>query len=133
MTTNKKEFKEAVRAYIIDCIEFEDDETKNEEATDWKVAAIYHQFKREKLKGDLRYNRTDMLRPINEREIFKEWVSGLPTNINIEFRGYEQSELMAEWFKEAGMVYDADRFNSDIFYSLVAREFYRLVEKYDLI
>lgn len=132
MSTLKKDFREAVRAYIFESIEFEDNPTNNDESKDWQLAAIYHQFKIEKIRGDLRYNRTDLIRPINERDIFIEWISGLPTNVNIEFREYEQCEIMRGWFEAAGMEFDESRFDFKYFYSLIAREFYALLDKYNI-
>lgn len=132
MSTLKKDFREVVRAYIFESIEFENDQTNNDESKDWQLAAIYHQFKMEQLKEHLGYKRFDMSRPVNEREEFIKWISGLPSNINIEFRDYEQCEVMREWFETAGMEFDESRFDFKHFYSLVAREFYALLDKYNI-
>ena len=132
MSTLKKDFREAVRTYIFESIEFEDDTTNNDQSQDWQLAAIYHQFKMEQLKGHLGYKRFDMSRPVNEREEFIKWISGLPTNVNIEFRDYEQCEVMREWFEAAGMEFDESRFDFKYFYRIVAREFYALLEKYNI-
>lgn len=114
--------KSEVQQYIINSIEFVDDEQANEQETAWQLASIYHQFKMEKLKGDYRYKRVDLLRPINEKRIFSEWLQGLPTNINIEFRSFEQADLLESWGIEIND--NTDIF--EVFYKVVTDEFYEM-------
>lgn len=109
-----------VQQYIINSIEFVDDEQANEQETAWQLQSIYHQFKMEKLKGDYRYKRFDLLRPVNEKRIFAEWLQGLPTNINIEFRSFEQADLLESW----GIEIDDDTDIFEVFYKVVTDEFY---------
>lgn len=116
MTYNKSEVQE----YIINSIEFMEDEQANKLSIEWKLQAIYHQFKMEKLKGEHGYKRFDLSRPINEKRIFSEWLQGLPTNINIEFRGFEQADLLESWGIEIND--DTDIFK--VFYKIVTDEFY---------
>lgn len=116
MEYNKLEVQE----YIINSIEFTEDEQANEQETAWQLQAIYHQFKIEKLKGEHGYKRTDLSRPLNEKRIFSEWLQGLPTNINIEFRGFEQADLLESWGIEIND--NTDIFT--VFYKVVTDEFY---------
>ena len=120
MTYNKSE----VQKYIIDSIEFTEDEQANEQETAWKLQAIYHQFKMEKLKGEHGY-RTDLSRPTNEKRIFAEWLQGLPTNIYIEFRSFEQADLLENWEIE---IDDYDDIFT-VFYKVVTDEFYDMIIK----
>lgn len=114
---------ETTENYIYESIEFDEKEL-NEQSHAFKVSAIYHQFKMEKLKGDLRYSRTDLLRPINEKSIFAEWLQGLPTNINIEFRTFEQAELLESWGWHTDDIDDI----GELFYSQVTDTFYAMLE-----
>lgn len=121
MTYNKSE----VQKYIINSIEFTEDEQANEQETAWKLQAIYHQFKMEKLKGEHGYKRFDLSRPINEKRIFAEWLQGLPTNISIEFRSFEQADLLESW----GIEIDDDTDIFKVFYKIVTNEFYNMIVK----
>src|SRR5699024_9331396 len=124
MNYNKPE----VQQYIINSIEFVDDEQANKQDTTWKLQADYHQFKMEKLKGEHGYKRTDLSRPIKEKPIFSEWLQGLPTNINIDFRSFEQADLLESW----GIGIDDDYDDTDIFkvfYKVVTDEFYDMIIK----
>lgn len=121
MNYNKLE----VQQYIINSIEFMKDEQANEQETAWKLQAIYHQFKMEKLKGEHGYKRFDLSRPANEKRIFSEWLQGLPTNINIEFRSFEQAELLESW--EIEIDDNTDIFK--VFYKIVTDEFYDMIVK----
>lgn len=116
MTYNKSEVQE----YIINSIEFTEDEQANEQETAWQLQAIYHQFKMEKLKGEHGHKRFDLSRPLNEKRIFAEWLKGLPTNINIEFRSFEQADLLESWGIEIND--NTDIF--EVFYRVVTDEFY---------
>lgn len=112
--------KTEVQEYIINSIEFTEDEQANEQETAWQLQAIYHQFKMEKLKGEHGYKRFDLSRPTNEKRIFAEWLQGLPTNINIEFRSFEQADLLESW----GIEIDDDTDIFEVFYKVVTDEFY---------
>lgn len=114
--------KSEVQEYIINSIEFVDDEQANEQEMAWKLQSIYHQFKMEKLKGDYRHKRFDLSRPLNEKCIFSEWLQGLPTNINIEFRSFEQADLLESW----GIEIDDDTDIFEVFYEVVTDEFYEM-------
>ena len=115
--------KTAIEQYIFESINF-DDESLDTLSSDWKLAKIYHGFKMEKLP-----KRHDLKRPTNEQEIFIDWLQGLPTNFGIEFRTFEQTELLDEW----NLPYSDNRFDiTDTFYHNVTKVFYDLLDQYNI-
>ena len=115
--------KQAIENYIIDGIKF-DDPSLNELPTDWKLAKIYRDFKTQMLS-----KRHDLKRPTNEQEIFIDWLQGIPTGFDIEFRTFEQTELLDEW----NLLHSDNRFDvTDTFYQNVTKVFYDLLDQYDI-
>lgn len=118
--TNKK----AIEKYIMDCINF-DDVSLNTLSDDWKLAKVYHDFKMQMLP-----KRHDLKRPINEKKLFIDWLQGLPTDFDIEFRMFEQVELLQKW----DVTYNPDRTDElyNTFYNIVTKVFYDLLKQYNI-
>lgn len=118
-TVNKK----AIESYIHESINF-DDASLNELSFDWKLAKVYHDFKMQMLP-----KRHDLKRPINEKKLFVDWLQGLPTGLDVEFRTFEQRELLEEWSlphsDDASDVFDT-------FYQNVTKVFYDMLERYNI-
>lgn len=124
MIKNEDVNTEAIEQYIMDSIKF-DDPSLDRLSFDWKLAKVYHDFKMQMLP-----KRHDLKRPTFEREIFIDWLQGLPTGFDIEFRTFEQLELMEEW----NLPHNPDRsvIASNIFYHNVTKVFYDLLERYNI-
>lgn len=115
--------KMAIEQYIVECIKF-DDVSLDEQPIDWKLAKVYQDFKVQMLP-----KRYDLKRPINEKKLFMDWLQGIPTDLDVEFRTFEQRELLEDWNIE---YYYDENYVSDTFYQIVTKVFYELLDRYNI-
>ena len=125
MKTNCKEVKTKVQEYIINYIDTEDYPEVKPSLRDqltfivdefYRVAMHPHNIHR--LKG-------------NYQALFIDWLSGLPSYFNIEYRNFEILELMASF----GLPLPDNKDETDgvnLFYYLIYREFLTLLKKHNL-
>jgi hypothetical protein len=89
MKTNSKEFRNNVYSYILSCIDGENYgvELKTDKE---KIDFVLNTFKSE-------YSYQIKYYGSNIRESFAQYLAGLPSCINIEFRNYEIIQLAKNW------------------------------------
>lgn len=117
--TNSKEVKEAVRKYIIECIE--------PELSAKQVYSIFLEayYKTDNQKRYFNYN---------ERKAFKNWLSTIPYGLNIEFATWEICKIVGDWLgqseKEIENYFDNNSMKSEeLFKNLITREFYEIIKE----
>jgi hypothetical protein len=125
MKTNCKEVKTVIQKYVIDCIDTSD---YPEIKTDLKnqLSFIVDEFHRVAM-----YSNNIHRFKGNYQQLFIDWLSGLPSYFNVEYRNYEILELMSSF----GLPLPANKEESqgiDLFYYLVYREFLTLLKKNNL-
>lgn len=114
MRTTKKEFKEQVQKHIQDAI--------NEEMT---LQDVVNNFYTEKYKS--KYERK-----FPKYDAFKEWMTGLPSSLNIEYTNEGINNTLKSWYEACGEQYDESKLSqdeSDFYFHLVTREFRNLCNK----
>jgi hypothetical protein len=89
MKTNNKEFKNNVYGYILSCIDGENYGVELKTDIE-KIDFVFNTFKNE-YSYQIKYHGS------NIREAFAQYLAGLPTCINIEFRNYEIIQLAKNW------------------------------------
>lgn len=89
MKTNSNEFRNNVYSYILSCIDGENYgiELKTDKE---KIDFVLNTFKSE-------YSHQMKYHGSNIREAFAQYLAGLPSCINIEFRNYDIIQLAKNW------------------------------------
>lgn len=130
LRSTKKEVKEKIRIYILDCMDFsgyigydEHPEAEPENVHD-RVLLCRDIFRAEYV------NAYNMRRYGVEWGCFREWLCGLPSALTVAFSYYEARQLVREWLEqtedEANNYDDAQVW--DKYMHLITREFFAMVE-----
>lgn len=131
LRSTKKEVKEKIRAYILDCMDFsgyigyEGYPDKEPETWQGKVFLCRSIFRWEYV------NPQNLRRYGGERGCFREWLCGLPSALTVAFSYYEARQLVREWLeqtKDEANKYD-DSQVWDKYLHLITREFFAMVDK----
>jgi hypothetical protein len=113
MRTTKKEFKEQVQKHILESV-----------ADDLTIKDVANSFYKEKYSSpyEKRFNKYDM---------FKDWMQGLPSSLNVEYTHHNIHNELSSWFEACGEEYKGSKNmdESDMYYHLVTREFRSLCKK----
>jgi hypothetical protein len=90
---NTKEVNQEIRRYILSCVNFEGyDKYAGVQMSEVdRLRAVYQIFKSEYLYPE------NLVKYGNERNVFAEWLRGLPSSLNIEFRDSEILKMGYEW------------------------------------
>lgn len=122
LRTTKKEVKEKIRVYILDRLEFCDytiDEPKTDAERVLLCRDIFH--------DEYGYN----IRRMGEYRAFKEWLSGVPSVLTVDFSYYDVRQIMRGWLDQTEE--ESNRFDDvkawEYFLHLVTREFFAMVDK----
>jgi len=125
MKTNCKLVKTLIQSYILDCI---DTSEYPEVKTDIKnqLSFIVDEFYRVAM-----YDNNIRRLKGNYQELFIDWLSGLPSYFNIEYRNYQILELMSSF--NLPLPANKEKYEGvKLFYYLIYREFLTLLKKHDL-
>lgn len=130
LRSTKKEVKEKIRAYILDCMDFSGyvgyDGHPDADPESWqdRVLLCRDIFREEFLHP---YN---MKRYGNSWGCFCEWLCGLPSALTVAFSYYDARQLVREWLEqtedETNKYDDAQVW--DKYLHLITREFFAMVE-----
>lgn len=126
--TNIKEVKQSVRAYLLECV----DESWLEEMnlTDSEPGAIFSAlFEQMKSEYWIGYERK---RYPNRETAFIQWLMGLPV-LTVDYYYDDMRNLLAKWLEETpeeSAKYDDSKV-SDLFYHLMAREFFAVLDQWE--
>lgn len=117
LRTNNKEVKQAVRNYILECI------PEGITITDVHKNFINSYFKTE---NEKRYFNN------NEQEAFKNWLTTIPSDFNIEFATWEICKIVGYWLdeteEEIERYFDKDAMKTEnLFRHLVTKHFYKML------
>jgi len=126
-TQSRKELNKIYRDYILGAISFEGYDLEKEPVTDAeKLAEVCRTFYGEYLKNDKNWQR----RYGSYQNAFKEWLTGLPSSINIDFENYKILELCRAWGVLAAYATEKqeDRILENWF-NFMANKFFQLCRK----
>jgi len=124
MKTNNKIVKDAIQKYIINCIDIEEQGLPENITLAGQLEFICSEFKRV---AGYEYN---LRRLPNIQERFIDWLSGLPSYFNIEYRNYEiVSELMPSFNLPLPANKTEDQ-GVKLFYCLIYMNFLDLCKKH---
>lgn len=117
--TNSKEVKQAVRNYIMECIP--EEMTLTEVHQDF----INTYYKTENEKRYFNYI---------ERNAFKEWLTTIPSNFNIEFATWGICKIVGSWLdeteEEIEKYFDNDAMKAEsLFRMLITKHFYEMLKE----
>jgi hypothetical protein len=120
LRSTSKEFKQAVRKFIVENIgdEYQADTEKE------SINNVYAAFKSEYLFP------ANLRRYGSEFNCFTEWLRGLPSALSVAFTYYEERELMKNWFQQTDAEsekYSDEKVDSNYWY-YITREFFALVK-----
>lgn len=122
LRTTKKEVKEKIRAYILDRLEFCDHTDDEPETDGGKVLLCRDIFRSEY---------SNQIRRMGEYNAFKEWLSGVPGVLTVDFSYYDVRHILESWLDETEE--ESARFDDvqvwEQFLHLVTREFFAMVDK----
>lgn len=128
LRSTKKEVKEKIRTYILDCMDFSnyigcDGCPDAEPKTDAERVLLC----RDIFRSEYGYN----IRRMGEYNAFKEWLSGVPGVLTVDFSYYDVRHILESWLDETEE--ESARFDDvkvwEQFLRLVAREFFAMVDK----
>lgn len=128
--STKKEVKEKIRAYILDCMDFSNyigyEGYPEKEPENWqgKVFLCRSIFRWEYV------NPQNLRRYGGERGCFHEWLCGLPSALSIDYNYFDVRQIVREWLEqseEESNKYDVIQV-WEKFLHLVTREFFAMVE-----
>ena len=128
LRTTKKEVKEKIRAYIIGCMDFSgyigyEGYPDTEPETDGGKVLLC----RDIFRSEYDYN----IRRMGEYNAFKEWLSGVPGVLTVDFSYYDVRHILESWLDETEE--ESARFDDvqvwEQFLHLVTREFFAMVDK----
>lgn len=131
LRSTKKEVKEKIRAYILDCMDFSNyigyDGYPDKEPETWqsKVFLCRSIFRWEYV------NPQNLLRYGGERGRFREWLCGLPSALSIDYNYYDVRQIVQEWLEQTEE--ESEKYNDgqvwDEYLHLITREFFAMVDK----
>lgn len=130
LRSTKKEVKEKIRAYILDCMDFSNyigyDGYPDKEPETWQSKVFWCRliFRSEF------YYPENIKRYGGEWGCFREWLCGLPSALTVAFSYYDARQLVREWLEqtedEANKYDDAQVWGK--YLHLITREFFAMVE-----
>lgn len=125
LKTNSKAVKDAVKAYILECVGEEFlSENENDGTPKGIVTAVYKTMCDEWWRGFERQ------RTPNRYEALKQYAMCLPSSFCPDFTYYGQRELLKKWLDETPE--ESDKYEDDkmskLFYHLISREFYAMLD-----
>lgn len=59
--------------------------------------------------------------------LFKEWLKGLPSSMNIHFTDHDIYNQLKQWFENCGETYDESKYDSELYFHLITREFFKML------
>lgn len=120
MRTTNKQFVELVRAHVIEHLS--DEETTE---VSGQLQNTMNEFKSW-------YSSYEQKRTPNMQTAFKDFLLGLPSCLTVEFTYHNISLTLKAWFEACGEEYREKEcsIESDLYYHLVVREFFKLYEKH---
>lgn len=116
MRTTNKEFKIQVQEHILEILSADETVFINEQLKNVVDGFLnwYSPYERK-------------MTP-NIQEAFKQWLKGLPSELNIEFEYYKVTPLLKSWYENCNIPFK-EKFSSeeyDLYLNLVYREFQTL-------
>ena len=120
MKTTSKQFKELVRAHIVDIITPDDTEGATIEEKLQFVADSFHEW----------YGVYEQKRWPVHQTAFKEWLMCLPTGFDVLYTNYDIRNTLANWFEACGETYreQSPDEEANLYFHLIHREFKRLCQ-----
>ena len=122
MNTTNKVFFMQVQEHIIDalCEDYFESTPERLQAT----VNAFHNW----------YGAYEQKRTPSKYKAFKEWLMGLPSEINIEYRHFAISEILEKWFTSVGMEYKErdGSIECEYYLHLVTREFLKVCKKHNI-
>ena len=119
MRTTKREFKQQVQEHIIE-----------------RLGTDYYTELKDQLQDTVTqfndwWGDYEQKHQPNKHEAFKDWLLGLPSQLNIEYCDYNISSSLREWFRNCGEEYKEQGITKErIWYMhLITREFATLCKK----
>lgn len=109
--TTRKAFTDAVRKHIEEILST--DHTTDLQEQLQNVVNGFHNW----------YTKYEQKVTPNYWDALKSWFMGLPSEINVEYRHFESSELLKQWIEVAGEVYKERKNEHETYLHLVSREF----------
>ena len=117
--TNSKEVKAAVRKYITECI-----------PEGMTLAEVHQDFINTYYKTDNEKRYFNYI----EQNAFKEWLTTIPSNFNIEFATWEICKIVGSWLdeteEEIEKYFDNNAMKAEsLFRMLVTKHFYEMLKE----
>lgn len=130
LRSTKKEVKEKIRAYILDCMDFSNyigyEGYPDKEPEMWQDRVL---LCRDIFRAEYVYP-NNIRRYGSEWGCFKEWLCGVPSALNIEFCYCDVRRVVRDWFEQTEA--ESNRYNDnqvwEKYLHCLTREFFAMVE-----
>lgn len=129
--STRKEAREKIRAYILDCMDFSNylgyDGYPENEPENWRdrILLCRDVFRSEYVSP------YSLCRYGGEWGCFREWLCGLPSALNVAFSYYDARQLVRDWMEQTEE--ESAKFDDvkvwEKYLHLITREFFAMVEK----